>query len=276
MTCTVVGFLAMFIAAAGIALSGASAGLPLWSMLGQTNNGELAAASFTSGVWGYCTDLSFSNTGTKLNLNFSAPVPTNGHSQCFLYYSSNKNIRVMNNTIVLPEQGACTTFQQDGTSATRLMGTITGLDVATFDDFLTKTCGVKGKLSLAFAMLSPVFGVLGLLMLVLGVCCSKNRSCLVSFALFMNVLAGVWALVVCVVWSQQQPAGGALTFGISYYLGIAGLVCYFTASFFLSVHMTQGRSKEEKNKGKVPVKLQEALEKAKKTHAANNHPTRLV
>ncbi|KAF0706436.1 hypothetical protein DYB28_000598 [Aphanomyces astaci] len=283
MPCTCVGLLSLVMSVVAVVFSTTAAGLPLWSMLGVSPKREIAAASFTAGVWGYCTELSYANTGTTTaSLQTTGPL-SGTHGQCYLYYTSNTKVRVnlnndLNNTIVLPNQGICATFSQDNSSsAPRLFSTVEGIDQAVFDDFLTKTCGVKGKVTLAFSMMSPVFGIMGTLMIALGVCCSKNRSCLVSFALFMTLLAGVWSLIVCIVWSQQQPSGNGLNFALSYYLEIAALVSYAIAVFFVGVHMTQGTShgKAKSSQGGT-AKLQEALEKHKKVAASGKQPTRLV
>ncbi|CAK4646302.1 hypothetical protein LEN26_016955 [Aphanomyces euteiches] len=281
MGCTCVGLLSLIIAVAAVVFSAVAAGLPLWSTLKQTVTSEYASSTFTAGVWGYCSDVSISAIGAKLDTSLSAAASSTT-GQCYLYYTANNKIHINlnndeNNTVVLPAQGVCATYSDDGGSNAHLYATVNTIDQATFDAYLNQACGIKGKLSLAFSMLSPTFGVFGTLMLALGVCCSKNRSCLVAFALIMTAIAGGFALGACIVWSQEQPSGTTLTYGISYYLEIAALVSYAIAVFFLGVHMTQGHKhdKDQSSANKVPIKLQEALEKHKK-NAAGRQPTRLV
>ncbi|EQC32523.1 hypothetical protein SDRG_09849 [Saprolegnia diclina VS20] len=277
MPCSCVGMLSVAASAAAVVLSAFAAGLPLWSLLAYSNNGQMTSATFTAGVWGYCTDVSFLQSGSH---GLDENVQTTG--QCYLYYSSSRNVRVdlnasdANSTIVLPNQGACATFAQDGGSKKRLLSTVLDIDEATFDAFLTNTCSAKGKASLAFAMLSPIFGAFAFCLLLAGVCCARNESCIVGFAAMMTGLATIWAAIAFIVWNGQAPSGQRLRLGASYYMEVAATVSYATSCFFAAVHMQQGKKSERKSNAKATSNLQATLDKQRSKVASGRMPTRLV
>jgi hypothetical protein len=270
-----VGLLSVFFSALAVTLSGFAAGLPLWSIKASNNLAGTPSATFTAGVWGYCTEISFSNQGHQ---SLALSVETSG--QCNLFYSGNKNVRVdlsnNNNTIVSPKPGACTTFAEDNGAEKRLFATVDGMiSLKVFDDFLDKTCGSQGKLTISFAMLSPIFGVLGAILLFVGVCCAKNRSCIVAFAAFMSGLAAIFSIIAFVTWNQQRPYGANFNLGASYYMSVGGTVFYLTSCFFVMVHMQQGRKdnvKVGRKDDKTSVALQSILDKKKMKFSTSRPP----
>ncbi|OQR95353.1 hypothetical protein THRCLA_22155 [Thraustotheca clavata] len=278
MPCSCVGLLSVLGAAVAVVLSAFAAGLPLWSLLAYSNNGQMTTATFTAGVWGYCTDVSFVQAGTN---DYSSPT-TKSSGQCYLYYSGNRNAHIVlndsqgNSTIVQPTDGVCKMFNEDGGSSKRLMATVKDIDQTSFDTFLTNTCGAKGKVSLSFAMLSPIFGAFAFCILTAAVCCAKYQSCLVAFSAWMTVLSTICSIISFVVWNSQTPTGNGIMYGASYYMEIAATVCYSISCFFAVIHMQHGRkNNSQTHNSRATISLQAALEKQKKI-SLSPIPTRLV
>ncbi|OQR99016.1 hypothetical protein ACHHYP_07424 [Achlya hypogyna] len=277
MTCSCVGLLSVVAAAVAVLLSAFAAGLPLWSLQAYSNNGQMTTATFTAGVWGYCTDVSFVQQGSP---DFMQDTKASG--RCYLFYSGSRNAHVdlnassSNATLKLADQGVCSTFAVDGGVEKRLMATVVDTDPATFAAFLSATCGAKGKVSLAFSMLCPIFGLFASCLLLAGICCARSRSCVVVFAAWLMCLATIWSAVAFFVWYGQAPSGSHMQLGASYYMEVAATVAYATSTFFTVVHMQQGRRSDSKKNAKTTSTLQATLDKQRSKMDAGRQPTRLV
>ncbi|KAG9416194.1 hypothetical protein AC1031_000593 [Aphanomyces cochlioides] len=240
MTCSCSAIVSIIVALTAVSLSSIALGLPLWSCSTSFTDaakdlGVLGNVKFSVGVWGFCLNADYDIMGgtTKMTLD-----------QCFAFYSP----RDMSNALKINGSAAAVSMNSsffdtkqslcdlpiDGSNMTLL----TSFSATEYSAFMTKTCGSLGKSSLAFAVLSSGFGALTLISLLFFITCCSAKSCFVTMAKVLALLAFASSAVAFCCWiGQTRDINRSTTpFSVSFAFEIAATALYLLTFIAITIH----------------------------------------
>ncbi|OQR81688.1 hypothetical protein THRCLA_11508 [Thraustotheca clavata] len=202
----------------GVILSAIAVGLPRWSNAPPTavvvSDGTINS-QFEYGVWGVCTDS-----------NLVGNITTTSSSNCMNYHraSSNSAWFLGATSAQMSNRALC----DMPTSSPTIVTLRTISSDPSFDAYLQRTCGSKGRASKFFAYLAPIAGFLALLTLLLLYCIEPHRTRAVEItSLVLTGLAMISSIIAFSIWTRQRPRD--TRYGPSFVLEILAFISYLIA-----------------------------------------------
>ncbi|RHY30581.1 hypothetical protein DYB32_006981 [Aphanomyces invadans] len=206
-------------------------------------NGVVKGADTGFGVMLMCLDVKWDNTATLVKgTNTASNYNIN---DCYGYFVPlERTIARFDGQLKFDKYmtSICDHYAVDNDRAAGALGTMSGLRKDAMKNFLDKTCSSTGKAVLAMTLGSPLCLFLSFIMLVFGVCCCDNRSCMVQMTRFLTILSAIFSVVLSfLVFSQfTQLRYADATYGFSLYLEIAAFVLTILLSWAIEQHILGG------------------------------------
>lgn len=249
MACSCAGLISLIVLFVAATLNIVAFSLPLWTTSKTVNESlkeTLDKSDFAAGIWGFCTDIEFSDkSGANDSVTFD---------HCYLFHTSSKydvtdlDADQMAN---FSNYSVCDGYSRAGDESDDMqlkfasaLATTAGMDATQFNKFLHKSCGALGSATLAFGAISMSAGALSFVALTLAITCCKNRSVFVLGGKAFVGIALVSTILMFVLWiPQAHPLSKAddVTLNGSFILGVISAVLYMISSGLVSRHASKGK-----------------------------------
>ncbi|KAF0706063.1 hypothetical protein AaE_014275 [Aphanomyces astaci] len=219
---------------------------PKWvsnSAVDASYNGVVKSADTGFGVMLMCFDVKWDNTATLVKgTNTASNYNIN---DCYGYYNPlERTIARFDGQLKFDKYtvSICDHYAVDNDRAARALGIMAGLRKDAMKNFLDKTCSDSGKAVLVMTLGSPLCLFLSFVILIFGVSCCDNRSCMVQMTRFLTILSSMFSVVLSfLVFSQfTQLRYADATYGYSLYLEIAAFVLTIVLSWAIEQHILCG------------------------------------
>ncbi|KAF0695906.1 Aste57867_13298 [Aphanomyces stellatus] len=245
------GFGALALALNFLAMSCAFTALltPLWvsnTGVDPSYTNVVKSVDTKVGVWAICFDTKWDNTGTlvkgdKTAANFNI-------KDCYAYFNPlERTIARFDGQLKFDKYttSVCNHYEADNDRAAGAMGIMAGMRKDNMGAFLAKTCSTSGKAALAMVIGTCVCLVLSFVLLVVGVSCCDNKSCIVQMTRFLAILACLFSTVLSFFvfsqLSQLRYADGR--YDASLYLEIGAFVLTIALTWAIEQHVLRGGKK---------------------------------
>ncbi|CAK4079704.1 unnamed protein product [Aphanomyces euteiches] len=251
MGCSGYGFFALVLNFLAVACTFTALLTPLWvtnTVVDSSYNNVVKSAATGVGVWAICIDVKWDNTATLVKGDSTAS--NYNIKDCYAYFNAlDRTIARFDGQLKFDkyDTSICDHFELDKDRAAGALGVMTGLRKDNMMNFLKKTCSSSGKAVLAMVVGMAVCLFLSFVILIFGVCCCDNKSCMIQMARFLVILSTIFSVVLSfLVFSQfTQLRYDEAVYHASLYLEIAAFVLALILTWAIEQHIYAGGKKQQ-------------------------------